>query len=137
MSTLLLLARFLLSATLLLLARFLLSATLLAATLLAALLTTLLLLAGLLVRILILIHLTSSPTLVRSATQSRARLVAEDNVQRVVLFQVQAMDMELDVTERCSLHIRGGPTMGRYLLLWLFGVPIPILTLIWLFGGLH
>src|SRR5262249_56198102 len=71
MSTLLLLARFLLSATLLLLARFLLSATLLllarfllSATLLAALLTTLLLLAGLLVRILILIHLTSSPTLV-------------------------------------------------------------------------
>ena len=129
MSTLLLLARFLLSATLLLLARFLLSATLL-----AALLTTLLLLAGLLVRILILIHLTSSPTLVRSATQSRARLVAENNVQRVVLFQVQ---LELDVHRTCSLRIRGGPTMGRYLLLWLFGVPIPILTLIWLFGGLH
>src|SRR5262245_3707144 len=102
MSTLLLLARFLLCATLLLLARFLLSATLL-----AALLTTLLLLAGLLVRILILIHLTSSPTLVRSATQSRARLVAENNVQRVVLFQVQ---LELDVHRTCSLRIRGGPT---------------------------
>jgi hypothetical protein len=27
--------------------------------------------------------------------------------------------------------------MGRYLLLWLLGVPIPILLLIWLFGGLH
>jgi hypothetical protein len=27
--------------------------------------------------------------------------------------------------------------MGRYLLLWLLGVPIPILMLIWLFGGLH
>jgi len=27
--------------------------------------------------------------------------------------------------------------MGRYLLLWLLGVPIPILVLIWLFGGLH
>jgi hypothetical protein len=27
-------------------------------------------------------------------------------------------------------------TMGRYLLLWLIGVPIPILILIWLFGGL-
>jgi hypothetical protein len=26
--------------------------------------------------------------------------------------------------------------MGRYLLLWLIGVPIPILLLIWLFGGL-
>lgn len=29
------------------------------------------------------------------------------------------------------------PTMGRYLLLWLLGVPIPILVLVWLFGGLH
>jgi hypothetical protein len=27
--------------------------------------------------------------------------------------------------------------MGRYLLLWLVGVPIPILVLIWMFGGLH
>jgi len=27
--------------------------------------------------------------------------------------------------------------MGRYLLLWLLGVPIPILLLISLFGGLH
>ncbi|MEZ5765472.1 MAG: hypothetical protein R3D69_15360 [Xanthobacteraceae bacterium] len=28
-------------------------------------------------------------------------------------------------------------SMGRYLLLWLLGVPIPILLLIWLFGGLN
>jgi len=27
--------------------------------------------------------------------------------------------------------------MGRYLLLWLLGVPIPILLLIAMFGGLH
>jgi len=27
--------------------------------------------------------------------------------------------------------------VGRYLLLWLIGVPIPILLLIWAFGGLH
>lgn len=27
--------------------------------------------------------------------------------------------------------------MGRYLLLWLLGVPLPILLLIWIFGGLH
>ena len=27
--------------------------------------------------------------------------------------------------------------MGRYLLLWLLGVPIPILVLIWILGGLH
>lgn len=30
-----------------------------------------------------------------------------------------------------------GPNMGRYLLLWLLGVPIPILIIIWLIGGLH
>ena len=28
-------------------------------------------------------------------------------------------------------------TMGRYALLWLLGVPIPILLLIWAFGGLN
>ena len=28
-------------------------------------------------------------------------------------------------------------TMGRYALLWLLGVPIPILLVIWAFGGLH
>jgi len=27
--------------------------------------------------------------------------------------------------------------MGRYVLLWLLGIPIPILILIWAFGGLH
>jgi hypothetical protein len=31
----------------------------------------------------------------------------------------------------------GGIQMGRYLLLWLLGIPIPILILIWAFGGLH
>jgi hypothetical protein len=32
---------------------------------------------------------------------------------------------------------RGGVAMGRYLLLWLIGVPIPILLVIWALGGLH
>ena len=27
--------------------------------------------------------------------------------------------------------------MGRGLLLWLLGIPIPIILIIWLFGGLH
>jgi len=27
--------------------------------------------------------------------------------------------------------------MGRYLLLWLLGIPLPILVLIYAFGGLH
>jgi hypothetical protein len=31
----------------------------------------------------------------------------------------------------------GGKAMGRYLLLWLLGIPLPILLLVWLLGGLH
>jgi len=27
--------------------------------------------------------------------------------------------------------------MGRGALLWLIGIPLPIILLIWLFGGLH
>jgi hypothetical protein len=33
--------------------------------------------------------------------------------------------------------VAGGVSMGRYLLLWLLGVPLPILVLIYAFGGLH
>src|SRR5262245_13994801 len=38
---------------------------------------------------------------------------------------------------RCPPDHRTEMKMGRYLLLWLLGVPIPILLLIWAFGGLH
>ncbi len=31
---------------------------------------------------------------------------------------------------------RGGWKMGRGLLLWLIGIPLPIILVIWLFGGL-
>jgi hypothetical protein len=27
--------------------------------------------------------------------------------------------------------------MGRFLLLWLLGIPLPILVIIWLIGGFH
>jgi len=27
--------------------------------------------------------------------------------------------------------------MGKGLLLWLIGIPLPIILIIWLFGGLH
>jgi len=37
----------------------------------------------------------------------------------------------------CFRELSGENKMGRYLLLWLLGIPIPILILIWLFGGLH
>ena len=31
----------------------------------------------------------------------------------------------------------GRRAMGRYLLLWLLGIPIPVLILIWFLGGIH
>jgi hypothetical protein len=37
---------------------------------------------------------------------------------------------------RCSADSEAETIMGRYMLLWLLGVPIPILLLIWAFGGL-
>ena len=36
-----------------------------------------------------------------------------------------------------AVKIEEEATMGRGLLLWLIGIPIPIILLIWLFGGLH
>jgi hypothetical protein len=32
--------------------------------------------------------------------------------------------------------MRGGWAMGRGLLLWMIGIPLPIILVIWLFGGL-
>jgi hypothetical protein len=39
-------------------------------------------------------------------------------------------------TAQIQKRIRGGWTMGRGLLLWLIGIPLPIILVIWLFGGL-
>jgi hypothetical protein len=36
-----------------------------------------------------------------------------------------------------SRHIWQEDIMGRALLLWLIGIPIPIILIIWLLGGLH
>jgi hypothetical protein len=36
-----------------------------------------------------------------------------------------------------AVEIAEEAKMGRGLLLWLIGIPIPIILLIWLFGGLH
>jgi hypothetical protein len=40
---------------------------------------------------------------------------------------------------RCQVQLlrREEAIMGRGLLLWLIGIPLPIILLIWLFGGLH
>jgi hypothetical protein len=45
--------------------------------------------------------------------------------------------MELAPKPTCYDDLLWRQQMGRYVLLWLLGVPIPILILIWAFGGLH
>ena len=35
------------------------------------------------------------------------------------------------------IEVQQEDTMGRGLLLWLIGIPLPIILLIWAFGGLH
>jgi len=41
------------------------------------------------------------------------------------------------IAPAAALSDRQEYVMGRYMLLWLLGVPIPLLALIWVFGGLH
>jgi hypothetical protein len=137
-ATLLLLAGLLLSATLLLLAGLRLTAALLA----TLLLTTLLLLAGILVWILI--HRSSSPTLVRGAASigcvsgkkpmHSRRIRSGSNT--CFTFEENVFGTRPQHEEFPTPNVEDRP-MGRYMLLWLIGVPIPILVLIWLFGGFH
>jgi len=114
------------------LAALLLLTGLLLATLLLA---TLLLLAGLLVWILIHRSFLSNIGLPLRSLVSRGRSQSAGSafVPRSTLRQsVWNLFPHVEF-----LPQQGGPTMGRYMLLWLLGVPIPILVLIWLFGGLH
>jgi hypothetical protein len=123
---------------LLLLTRLLLAALLLTALLLA----TLLLLAGLLVWILI--HFTFLSNVGSERHIVRSRPMARDNAPWLRLFPFTcALNFDENVFGTCRqqrefpLRTMEERTMGRYMLLWLLGVPIPILMLIWLFGGLH
>jgi hypothetical protein len=43
---------------------------------------------------------------------------------------------KLVVAFGCERNL-GGLVMGRGLLLWLLGIPLPIILLVWLLGGLH
>jgi hypothetical protein len=45
--------------------------------------------------------------------------------------------VELVGCEASSSIEQEASAMGRYLLLWLLGIPLPLLVLIWLLGGLH
>jgi hypothetical protein len=38
---------------------------------------------------------------------------------------------------RCYSDTRQEDVMGRGLLLWLIGIPLPIILIVWLLGGLH
>jgi hypothetical protein len=121
----------------------LLTGLLLAATLLlTALLAALLLLTRLLVWILI--HLTFLSNIGSKRHLDRSRFMARDNAWRLHSFQfTNALNFDENVFGTCwrcrefPIRITEERTMGRYMLLWLLGVPIPILVLVWLFGGLH
>jgi len=69
--------------------------------------------------------------------------MASDNARSLYLFRSLAcLTLKQNVFGTwCGLDVflvtTGGTEMGRYLLLWLLGIPIPILVLIWIFGGLH
>jgi hypothetical protein len=64
----------------------------------------------------------------------------------VLLSGVSRKDFLYSPSERFSCQVvvafgcerdLGVHVMGRGLLLWLLGIPLPIILLIWLFGGLH
>lgn len=109
-------------------------AGLLLPALLATLLAALLLLTTLLIGILILAHCISF----HGKRPSRASNNA--GATKVFQYPVGSHTAEPEAGTRVSLPVTtktGARTMGRYLLLWLLGIPLPILLLIWLFGGLH
>jgi hypothetical protein len=48
-----------------------------------------------------------------------------------------AVELSFESDVPVAVEIAEEAKMGRGLLLWLIGIPIPIILLIWLFGGLH
>jgi len=136
---LLLLLAGLLPAALLLLARLLLAAALLLAALLTALLTALLLLTGPLIGILVLVHSISFQRWCEDIAAPRPRLRQRTGAASVPPVRKR---LSWNPAGLCEVFmerttIKGLTVMGRYALLWLIGVPVPILVLIWLFGGLN
>jgi hypothetical protein len=49
----------------------------------------------------------------------------------------RAVELSFGADVLVAVEIAEEAKMGRGLLLWLIGIPIPIILLIWLFGGLH
>jgi hypothetical protein len=56
---------------------------------------------------------------------------------RPVRWPVPEQYFSASIETQFSSTVAGDVFMGRYLLLWLLGVPLPILVLIYAFGGLH
>ena len=127
----------------LLLTRLLLAALLLLATLTRLRLATLLLLTTLLLTrflIWILIHsLYPFTRCFRCFATSIARFPWRESIHgQCIRSKIHIEAMCLELVPACRVPLANWErTMGRYLLLWLLGMPIPILVLIWLFGGLH
>ena len=51
--------------------------------------------------------------------------------------RANAVELSFKTAVLVAVKIAEEVKMGRGLLLWLIGIPIPIILLIWLFGGLH
>ena len=51
--------------------------------------------------------------------------------------RADAVELSFKADVLVAVKIAEEVKMGRGLLLWLIGIPIPIILLIWLFGGLH
>ena len=51
--------------------------------------------------------------------------------------RANAVELSFEADVLVAVKIAEEVKMGRGLLLWLIGIPIPIILLIWLFGGLH
>jgi len=64
---------------------------------------------------------------------------APNQIQRAAPAMVPSPRRNEDARSRIPLvqNATEDCIMGRYLLLRLLGIPLPILVLIWLFGGLH
>jgi hypothetical protein len=121
----------------------LLTGLLTAALLSAALLATLLLLSRLLIRVLILVHRISFQVwLARSVSSMLPGQTPESTFPRRLRSAWLHGHAARNLQRGCEFPLhqnepQGHNAMGRYLLLWLLGIPLPILLLIWVFGGLH
>jgi hypothetical protein len=55
-----------------------------------------------------------------------------DPAVRLVSVVVRSVDKDVDTSKQAKEKL-----MGKGLLLWLIGIPIPIILLLWIFGYLH